>query len=126
MIRGAIAKGEFDKLEAKKLSSLEKGLVVGQAYVEAYLLEGAVKSIGIILSEEVYDDYINADLNNNNVFIEQIGNIQRHVYRYLDINFFSNADNLLNFVNLAINSKWLPHYYNTLYFAFKNEGSEKK
>jgi len=44
LMRGAIAKGEYDKLEAKELESLGKGLIVGQAYVDAYLLEGSVKT----------------------------------------------------------------------------------
>lgn len=57
LIRGAIAKGEFDAPEAKELSSLRKGLIVGQAYVDAYLLEDkGAKTVGILLSDEVYRD----------------------------------------------------------------------
>ena len=32
LIRGAIAKGEFDRVEAREIPSLRKGLIVGQAY----------------------------------------------------------------------------------------------
>lgn len=52
LLRGAIAKGPFEKLEAKEISTLKKGLIVGQAYVDAYLLEGTVKLTGIVLSSK--------------------------------------------------------------------------
>ena len=42
LICGAIAKGEFDKIPATELPKLQKQLIVGQAYVDAYLLENSV------------------------------------------------------------------------------------
>ena len=62
LIRGAIAKGEFDDMPAKELSNLQKRLIVGQAYVDAYLLENSTKMIGINLSEAVYCDLRNCDI----------------------------------------------------------------
>lgn len=62
LIRGAIAKGEFDKIPATELPKLQKQLIVGQAYVDAYLLENSVKVIGINLSKEVYQDIRNANI----------------------------------------------------------------
>lgn len=126
LVRGAIAKGEFDKIEAKELSSLSKGLIVGQAYVDAYLLEGTVKTIGIVLSEDVFQDIQQINLQNNNVLEESSQSDKHYVLKYLDIDFLLEDGNLRNYITLAMKSDWLPHYYNTLYFALKNEKSEKK
>ena len=63
LLRGAIAKGEFDEMPARELKNLRKELIVGQAYVDAYLLENSVKTIGINLSKDVYDDLQNCDQN---------------------------------------------------------------
>lgn len=126
LIRGAIAKGEFDKLEAKELSSLQKGLVIGQAYVDAYLLEGTVKTVGIALSDEVYEDYQNAELPIDDVLEETVKGAKRTIYRYLDVDYLLEKDNLMSFISLANKSGWLPHYYNALYSAIAKEKSDKK
>lgn len=126
LLRGAIAKGHFDKLEAKEISTLQKGLIVGQAYVDAYLLEGTVKSTGIVLSSEVYEDMKNVGVEHDNLFKETINKKDHFVLRYLTLEFLLVPDNLNNFIKLATSSKWLPHYYNTLYFALKREKNEKK
>ncbi len=126
LLRGAIAKGPFDKLEAKEISTLQKGLIVGQAYVDAYLLEGTVKSTGIVLSSAVYEDLINIGGYSENIFKETIDKTEHYILRYLTSDFFLERDNLKNFVRLATESRWLPHYYNTLYFSLKREKNEKK
>ena len=53
-------------------------------------------------------------LTNNQIVLEQelLGSI------------FKN-NNLRDFIKLAFNSNWLPHYYNTLCFAIKNESNNK-
>lgn len=127
LIRGAIAKGEFDAPEAKELSSLRKGLIVGQAYVDAYLLEDkGAKTVGILLSDEVYRDVdcINNCL--NDIFSEKIEEKEYRIYRYLSLDFLREKDNMRRFVELAKESQWLPHYYNSLYLSLKRETSEKK
>ena len=35
-------------------------------------------------------------------------------------------NNLFHFIKLAQKSKWVPHYYNTIHFALKNEKDSKK
>lgn len=35
-------------------------------------------------------------------------------------------NSLFRFIKLAQKSKWLPHYYNTIHFALKNEKDSKK
>ncbi len=126
LVRGAIAKGEFNKLEARELPSLGKGLVVGQAYVDAYLLEGTVKTLGIVLSQDVCEDYLNAYLPGKDLLQEEINGNKYNVYRYLDADFLLEPENLSTFIALASKSDWLPHFYNAMYFALKNEKSEKK
>lgn len=126
LLRGAIAKGEFDKIEAQELSTLSKGLIVGQAYVDAYLLEGTVKTIGIVISKDVFSDI--QQMNNYvTKVIEENGAIEVHyILKYLDIDFLLVDGNLNKYVSLAKKSSWLPHYYNTLYFSLKNETSDAK
>ena len=126
IMRGAIAKGNFDRLEAREISTLQKGLIVGQAYVDAYLLEGSVKTSGIILSSDVYEDLQNINIYIENVFEESIQTQKRYILRYLTLDYLLEENNLCAFIRLAIESKWLPHYYNTLYLALKREKDEKK
>lgn len=126
LLRGAIAKGPFEKLEAREISTLQKGLIVGQAYVDAYLLEGTVKTTGVVLSTEVYEDILNIGVYAEDLFRETIEKKEHYILRYLTLDFLLEQDNLNSFVKLASESKWLPHYYNTLYFSLKREKNEKK
>jgi hypothetical protein len=126
LLRGAIAKGEFDKLEAKELKTLSKGLIVGQAYVDAYLLEGTMKTLGIVLSSETYADIQVLDTSKKYIVAEETINGEKcYALRYLSINYLLDRKNLDTFIRLANDAKWLPHYYNALYFSLKNEDSKK-
>ena len=123
LLRGGIAKGEFDKLEAKELSTLKKGLIIGQAYVEAYLLEGSVKLAGISLSKEVHEDIDKVAAFNSDIFKETKDGKEIYIFRCLTAEFLMNQNNLKTFVRLAIEAKWRPHYYNAIYFAIKGKKS---
>ena len=125
LLRGAIAKGEFDEMPARELKNLRKELIVGQAYVDAYLLENSVKTIGINLSKDVYDDLQNCD-QNVEITEEKIKKETHYVLKYITAEYLCHEDNLKQFVKFASDSNWLPHYYNTLYFALKNEKNDKK
>lgn len=125
IMRGAIAKGEFDNIPAVELPKLQKQLIVGTAYVEAYLLESVVKTIGINLSKVVYEDLINCDLSIN-IIEERIDGEIYYVFRYITLDFLLDEKNLKRFIKLANESGWLPHYYNTIYFAMKLEKSDNK
>lgn len=126
LLRGAIAKGPFDRLEAKEISTLKKGLIVGQAYVDAYLLEGTIKSSGIVLSNEVYDDIQNLGAYSEIIFKERIDKEDRFFMRYLSLGFLMDPNSLRKFIKLAVDSNWLPHYYNTIYYSMMNERNDKK
>ncbi len=125
LIRGAIAKGEFDDMPAKELSNLQKRLIVGQAYVDAYLLENSTKMIGINLSEAVYCDLRNCDICFD-VMSEKIEKNDHYILRYITIDYLLDENNIRQFVKLASEANWLPHYYNALYFALKKEKNDKK
>lgn len=127
LIRGAIARGKFERLSATELSSLKKGLIVGQAYVDAYTLESTIKVPGIILSEKVYDDTANISKYCDSIFEEKKkDNNSTYIYRYLSSDFLLSQSNLHKFVSLAKASNWLPHYHNAIYFALKREKNNKK
>ncbi|WP_295782184.1 hypothetical protein [uncultured Veillonella sp.] len=137
LIRGGISKGDFAKIKASELPNLEKALIVGKSYVKAYELEGANKVIGINLSEEVYLDILEYD----NQLDRKLANCSKvksqaikygkkadksYLFKYITLDFLLEDNNLSQFVNLANQSNWLEHYYNTLSFALQNERSSKK
>lgn len=116
LLRGGLTRGAFDKVPASELKALEKGLIVGKAFVDAYRLESSAKVIGIMLSDSVKKDMSRCTLYSN------INNL----LNYIDIDFLFKNNNLRDFIKLAFNSDWRPHYYNTLYFAIKNERNTNK
>lgn len=115
LLRGGLARGTFDKVPASELEALEKGLIVGKAFVEAYILESSAKVIGITISNDVKTDMSRYTMYSN----------FNNLLRYVDIDFLFKNNNLRDFIKLAFNSNWLPHYYNTLCFAIKNESNNK-
>lgn len=126
LIRGAIASGDFERIEDKELVSLKKELIVGQAYIDAYLLEGSVKMPGIVLSELVHEDLCNMKEFSKSVFDIKKNKEYIHILRYLSIDYLLEEIRLEQFIRLATNSKWIPHYYNAIYFAFAREENTKK
>lgn len=123
LIRGSITRGNFDEINTNNLENLRKGLLVGAAFVEAYTLESSEKVIGITLSKTVYEDlyynnYLRGAIENDNNTSYFIG--------YIDLDFLLSDDNLYEFIKLAVESEWMPHYYNAIYLAIKNESNDKK
>ena len=124
LMRGAIAKGEFDRVPAIELPKLEKQLIVGQAYVDAFLLESSVKVLGVNISKDVYDDILSMGITMD-VIEEKIGQETCYLFRYINSDFLLNRTNMKKFIEHAMKSKWLPHYYNAIYFAIKNVTNER-
>lgn len=108
------------------MSTLGKGLIVGQAYVDAYLLEGTVKTTGIVLSKDVYKDLLNIGGFGKNIFSVSINGLKCYILRYLTLDYLLDIKRMEKFVELANSSGWLPHYYNSLYFSFRGETNDKK
>ena len=125
LIRGAIAKGEFERMPAMELSNLSKGLMVGQAYVDAYTLESAAKVAGIILTPDVYADIVELD-NQFACTEEKAAGESKYIMRYLDYEYLIESTNMQTYVDLAAYANWLPHYYNTLYLAMRAEKNSRK
>lgn len=115
LLRGGLARGPFDKVPASELEALEKGLIVGKAFVDAYILESSAKVLGITISNDVKTDMSRYTMYSN----------FNNILSYVDIDFLFKNNNLRDFIKMAFNSNWLPHYYNTLYFATKNERNNK-
>lgn len=89
-------------------------------------VDDTVKSTGIVLSADVYEDLMNIGTYSDNLFEEIIEKKTHYVLRYLTLDFLLVEKNLSSFVELANEAKWLPHYYNTIYFSLKQEQNDKK
>lgn len=137
LIRGGIAKGDFARIKASGLINLEKALIVGKSYVKAYQLEGVNKVIGINLSKEVYQDILDYENQLDSEFshwsqIKSKAIMYKnkkdtyYLLKYITLDFLFDDNNLSRFVNLANQSNWLEHYYNTLSFTLQKERSSKK
>lgn len=126
LIRGAIAKGNFDRILAEELHNLKKQLIVGDAYVKAYGMEDSFKSTGIRLGDEVYQDIINAGLDCD-IVEEAIDDGKYYILRYLSIDYLLETEGVFReFIHAAKKSEWMPHYYNSLYIAMKNVTNARK
>ena len=99
--------------------------MVGQAYVDAYTMENAAKVAGILLTEEVYTDVGELD-GRFECTEEKTSGAINYIMRYLDYEYLTQIENMRIYVELAASSNWLPHYYNTLYFAIKTEKNSNK
>lgn len=125
LFRCGIAKGEFNYLKAHSFENLQKGLIVGQAYIDAYLLEDQAKVSAIIVDKNVADDI--KELTTYEI-TELKGKNQSACYilKWAGIDFLLNDQNMQNYIQLAVKSEWLPHYYNTLYLFISGANNDKK
>ena len=125
LFRCGVAKGSFNHLQSHSFDNLKKGLIVGQAYVDAYLLEDQAKVSAIILDKATAEDvYANTTFQ-----LEQMkckDGEEHSIIKWGDIDFILQEKNLLEFIKLAKEANWIPHYYNTLYFFLSKGNNEKK
>lgn len=137
LIRGGLTKGDFDKVPASELNNLEKGLIVGEAYVKAFNQESFAKAIGIIVSNDVKEDFFkhiekqDEPMEINFILLPNGINLDPEKRKYywfkcIDIDFLFKKDNLDRFIRMAVDANYLPHYYNTLYLTVKNEENTQK
>ena len=131
-LRGGIAFGEFDDFKAVESNNLQKGLIVGTAFIEAYLLESSnqIKGSKIMFGQEVnlsieklqknyHTQKVKNDKDGNEIFELKWGNIV-----YLKEN---NYQALNKYIDLATKSKWIDHYFGTLEtFLIKESTVNKK
>lgn len=130
-LRGGIAFGEFDDLKAVEFDNLQKGLVVGTAFIEAYLLESAnnVKGSKLLFGHEIN---LKVELQLNNFQTQKVKTDKdgKTIYelKWGDRMFLTerNYEALYKFIELATKSKWLDHYFGTLETFLINETSENR
>lgn len=133
LLRAAIAKGEFEKLPTFSHKNLSKNLIVGQAYIDAYILEGLFKGSIITFDKEIYDDI--QEINELSHKITQVtqnaSSTLSKDQTYYNLQWAKLSDILIDshlehFVSQGIEGKWLPHYYQTLYMFMVDKSNEEK
>ena len=130
-LRGGLAIGEFDDLQAIEFDNLQKGLVVGAAFIDAYLLESSnqIKGSKLLFRQELnlkierqLDSYqtqiVKTDKDGNTIYELKWGNLTFLTER--------NYEALNKFIDLATKSKWLDHYFGTLETFLIKESTENK
>lgn len=128
LLRGAIAKGDFDKIPSYSFDNLQKGLIVGSAYIEAYTLESSKKGALLIMKNNVKQDLHEYLPLISTVSIGKSEETKDELYslRWADLDFILQRENLIKFIEMAKNSDWKPHYYQTLYLFMTNENNTER
>lgn len=125
LFRCGIAKGDFNYLKAHSFENLQKGLIVGQAYVDAYLLEDQAKVSAIIADASVANDI----KEHTSYDIDELKGKSHNTcftLKWATIDLLLDSQNMKNYIALAQKAEWLPHYYNTLYLFLSGTKNEKK
>lgn len=130
-LRGGISVGDFDKIPTTQFDNLQKELVVGTAFIDAYFLESANKIKGSkIVYRIIIHSIIERDLEEfNSKELLKIDNDEiLYEMPWGDIEYLTNSDNeaLNKFIELGTKSKWLDHYYHTLDTFLTKESQKDK
>jgi hypothetical protein len=130
-LRGGLSCGEFDDIPAMEFDNLQKGILIGDAFIDAYLLESSygIKGSKLIFSDEINDKITN--LNNKYTTqhllkIDDSTNLYELKWGNIELLTANNYEFLNKFIELATESKWLNHHFNTLETFLINENQEKK
>lgn len=131
-LRGGLALGEFDDLETVEFSNLQKGLVVGTGFIDAYILESSnqIKGSKLLFREDIYTK-ITEKLEKYQTQKVKTDKEGKDIYelKWGDLMFLIDRDYaaLNKFIELATRSKWLDHYFGTLEtFLIKETSKNKK
>lgn len=132
-LRGGLALGNFDDINAEEFKSLNKGIIVGAAFIDAFLLESSNNIKG---SKLLFNQAINLKIErqlNTYYQTQSVKKTSDHKYIYElkwgDLSFLleNNYEPLYKFIDLAVKSKWLDHYIGTLEtFLIKESSANKK
>lgn len=118
-LRGGVSIGDFDRIPAVEFDNLQKDLVVGTAFIDAYFLESAnkIKGSKIAFREPIHQAIQQhlTEFNSKELVKLENGDVLYEM-AWGDIEFLTLENNnaLSKFVELATTSKWLDHYYHTL------------
>lgn len=125
LLRGAIAKGEFNQLKAYSFENLQKGLIIGQAYIDAYTLESKYRGCAILFNNDVREDILNYFEDKYKIInIDEANKI--FSLGWADIDYLMEENNLSKFVKMASEAEWLPHYYQAMYLFLKIQKDRAK
>jgi len=130
-LRGGLAFGEFDDLQAIEFDNLQKGLVVGTAFIDAYLLESSnqIKGSKLLFGQEL-NLKIERQLENYETQKVKADKDGKTIYelKWGDLTYLTerNYEALNQYIDLATKSKWLDHYFGTLETFLIKESSENK
>lgn len=118
-LRGGLSVGDYDDIRAVEFDNLQKGLLVGTAFIDAYLLESNNEING---SKLLFGQEINLQIVNNfstyqtkKIKTDSAGRVIYEL-KWGDINYLieSNYKTLNKFIELGTKSKWLDHYFGML------------
>lgn len=130
-LRGGLAIGNFDDIQAVEFDNLQKGLLVGTAFIDAYLLESdnGIKGSKLLFGQEINlkierqlsgfeTKKVKVDTNGRNIYELKWGDLIYLTER--------NYEALNKFIELGSKSKWLDHYFGTLETFLIRESEENK
>lgn len=130
-LRGGLSVGNFADIPAIEFNNLQKGLIVGTAFIDAYLLESdnGIKGSKLLFGQEVnlkieriltgYETKKVKTTNDNKTIYE----LKWGDLLYLTENNYRALNKL---IELGTKSKWLDHYYGTLETFLIKETEENK
>lgn len=122
-LRGGLAIGAFSEIPTKDFKNLNKGLIVGQGFIDAYILESGynIKGSKLIINQELKKEI--EDLFGDKYVLK---NISKEIYeiKWGKVEFLET--NINNFVRLACESNWINHYFHTIDTFLYLERSSKR
>lgn len=130
-LRGGIAIGNYEDFPGKEFNNLQKGLIVGTAFIDAYLLESSngIKGSKLLFGQEI-NLQIERNLNKYNTRKVKTNSEGKDIYelKWGDLIYLieSNYEALNKFIDLGTKSKWLDHYYGTLETFLIKEPDDNK
>jgi len=130
-LRGGVSIGEFDRIPATNFNNLQKELVIGSAFIDAYFLESTnrIKGSKIVFRHNIH---LTIEKKLQGFTSKKLVKLDNGEYLYEliwgDIEFLSksNYEALFKFIDLGVNSRWLDHYYHTLDTFLTNEQQTDK
>lgn len=130
-LRGGVAIGDYDDIKAIEFENLEKGIIVGNAFIDAYTLESAneIKGSKILLNQQIRPKIEECDVNYTLKKVKKDSK-GKTIYelRWADIKFIIEDDYffLNTFCDMACRSNWIDHYFGTIDTFLINEKKKKK
>lgn len=128
-LRGGISIGDFDRIPSTDLKNLRKELVIGTAFIEAYLLESKIKGSKLVFKHDIHrtiEQNLPRFLSKELVRIENGELLYELVWGDIEFLTMWDYEALNKFIQLASKSKWIDHYYHTLETFLTKESQKEK